>query len=163
MRYPLATNRIRRGLINNTFGLVRKNAQGEKKPHQGWDFEARVGTPCYAVGAGIIHSTRDAGDYGLQVVLTLDAPHKGKPLHAFYAHLLSVDVHTGQRVAEGDQIGRTGESGNARGMPVDDQHLHFELRTEPTPGLGLGGRISPFEVYKHCPLDAPVVQRAEVD
>jgi len=37
-------------------------------------------------------------------------------------------------------------------MPQDDRHLHFELRTEPTPGLGLGGRISPFEVYGQPPL-----------
>ena len=152
MRYPLASNRIRRGSLNNTFGLVRRNSKGEPKPHQGWDFFADVGTPCFAVGAGVIHSTRDSGDYGVQVVLTLDKPHKGKTLHAFYAHLLSLDVSTGQRVEEGDQIGRTGESGNARGMPQDDRHLHFELRTEPTPGLGLGGRISPFEVYGQPPL-----------
>jgi murein DD-endopeptidase MepM/ murein hydrolase activator NlpD len=96
------------------------------------------------------------GDYGVQVVLTLDKPHKGKTLHAFYAHLLSLDVSTGQRVEEGDQIGRTGESGNARGMPQDDRHLHFEFRTEPLPGLGLGGRISPFEVYGQPPLTVAV-------
>lgn len=156
MRYPLAKNRIRRGSLSNTFGLVRKNGKGEPRPHQGWDFEARTGTPCYAVGAGIIHSTRDAGDYGLQVILKLDQPHKGQFLWAFYAHLLNTTMVAGMRVSEGDQIGRTGESGNARGMPVDDQHLHFELRTEPTPGLGLGGRISPFEVYGQPPLATAV-------
>ena len=163
MRYPLAKNRIRRGSLSNTFGMVRKNGKGEPKPHQGWDFEARSGTACFAVGAGVIHSTRDAGDYGAQIVLALDEPHKGRKLWAFYAHLLSMEVVAGQRVAEGDQIGRTGESGNARGMPADDQHLHFELRTEPVPGLGLGGRISPFEVYGQPPLSAPIIQRDEVD
>ena len=156
MRYPLASNRIRRGSLNNTFGMVRKNAQGEPKPHQGWDFAADIGTPCFAVGAGTIHSTRDGGDYGKQIVLKLDALHKGRTIYAFYAHLLSIDVSTGQRVAEGEQVGRTGESGNAMGMPRDDRHLHFELRTEPLPGLGLGGRISPFEVYGQPPLAAAV-------
>lgn len=156
MRYPLARNRIRRGSLSNTFGMVRKNAQGEPKPHQGWDFEARIGTPCYAVGRGTVYSTRDGGDYGLQVTIRLDEPNKGRTLYAFYAHLLSLDVHTGQVVAEGDQIGRTGESGNARGMPVDDQHLHFELRTEPSPGLGLAGRISPKDVFGRCPLNESV-------
>ena len=153
MRYPLARNIIRRGSLNNTFGMVRNNGT---KPHQGWDFAADIGTACFAVGAGTVHSTRDGGDYGVQVVLTLDKPHKGRALYAFYAHLLSLDVSTGQRVGEGDQIGRTGESGNARGMPHDDRHLHFEFRTEPTPGLGLGGRISPFEVYGQPPLNVAV-------
>ena len=163
MRYPLARNIIRRNSLNNTFGMVRRNSKGEARPHQGWDFSADIGTPCFAVGAGVIHSTRDGGDYGVQVILKLDAPHKGRFLWAFYAHLLSTTMVAGQRVSEGDQIGRTGESGNARGMPQDDRHLHFELRTEPLPGLGLGGRISPFEVYGQPPLAVPIIQRDEVD
>jgi len=110
MRYPLAKNRIRRGSLNNTFGMVRN---GGKRAHQGWDFEARTGTPCYAVGAGVIHSTRDSGDYGAQIVLELDEPHKGRKLWAFYAHLLSMEVVAGQRVAEGEQIGRAGGRGVA--------------------------------------------------
>ena len=52
-----------------------------------------------------------------------------------YAHLASVAVKTGQKVAKGQEIGYMGDSGNAYGG-----HLHFEVfvngnRTDPSPYL----------------------------
>ncbi|HYD23743.1 MAG TPA: hypothetical protein VEB68_03030 [Croceibacterium sp.] len=38
-----------------------------------------------------------------------------------------------------------------------DQHLHFEIRTEPRPGRGLAGRMSPLNVFRAIPLDQPVL------
>ena len=163
MRFPLASNVIRRRSESNTFGMVRKNRDGTDRPHQGWDFEARVGTPCFAIADGAVVAIADQGDYGKQVTIRLFAPHDGKTLWAFYAHLLSVDVVLGQDVVEGQQVGRTGESGNAAGMPIEDQHLHFEIRTAASVGRGLVGRISPLSVFGTCPLHAPIIQRDEVD
>lgn len=37
-------------------------------------------------------------------------------------------------------------SGNASNLPESQAHLHFELRSEPSPGLGLGGRLDPNQV-----------------
>ena len=68
----------------------------------------------------------------------------------------SAAVKAGERVEAAQVIGATGESGNARGMAAEDQHLHFEIRTEPHPGRGLAGRISPLELYGTCPLHVPV-------
>ena len=63
--WPLAFNLIRQRAVNNTFGMVRRRADGTAKPHQGWDFQATVGTPAYAIAAGTVEFVRDRGDYGL--------------------------------------------------------------------------------------------------
>jgi len=156
-RWPLASNVIRGGSTRNTFGDdVRVNRDGSRRAHQGWDFAAPIGTPCRAIGAGTVASVVDSGDYGLQVLIRQDDQHEGSPVWAFYAHLSSASVKVGDRVAPAQVIGATGESGNARGMAAEDQHLHFEVRTEARPGRGLAGRISPLELYGTCPLHAPV-------
>ena len=154
-RWPLASNVIRRNSLKHTFGMTRLNADGTPRPHQAWDLSAPVGTPCRAIGAGVVEAVTDAGDYGLQILIRQHDPHKDHTMWTFYAHLSSAAVRVGERVTAGQVIGATGESGNARGMAVEDQHLHFEVRTEPRPGRGLAGRISPLELYGTCPLHAP--------
>jgi murein DD-endopeptidase MepM/ murein hydrolase activator NlpD len=159
--WPLARNRIRRGMENHTFGMVRRNRDGTRRPHQGWDFHALDGTPCFAVADGVITGIKNAGDYGLQVTLRFkfdfDGDGKADSLFAFYAHLSRCDVKVGQSVSRGERIGLTGSSGNAKGMGPDDQHLHFELRGVPHPGLGLAGRYSPLAIFKVCPLKEEIV------
>lgn len=158
--WPLNSNRIRRGLLNHTFGMVRRNADGSRRPHQGWDFEAVAGTPCYAVADGKVACVRNAGAYGLQLVIEFEHDFDGDgdrdTLYAFYAHLSRIDAAPGQVVRKGEQIGLTGNSGNAGSMRGPDQHLHFELRTRPLTGLGLSGRYSPMAIFGHCPLDVPI-------
>lgn len=156
MRFPLAHNVIRRGSESHTFGLVRKYADGTPKNHQGWDLSAAVGTPFFAVSDGVVHAVRDAGDYGLQLTLRLDEAVGGAQF-AFYAHLQSVAVAVGERVAEGQQLGLTGNSGNAYTLADADDHLHFEARTVAAPGLGLAGRVSPLAWFGACPLHRAVV------
>ena len=78
--------------------------------------------------------------------------------YAAYSHLSRIDVELGEPVKIGEQIGLTGNTGNASTMKGLDQHLHFELRTTPTPGKGLEGRLSPIKLFGVCPLDKPVVQ-----
>ena len=155
--WPLDHNRIRRGMINHTFGMVRRRADGTKRPHQGWDFEAKDGTPCFAIADGTVAYTRRAGDYGNQVVLrfTHDFDGDGRldTLFAFYAHLSRIDVEAGQKVVKGQQVGLTGSTGNAVGMKWPDTHLHFEIRTIALAGQGLSHRYSPMVVFGHCPMD----------
>lgn len=148
--WPLVNNVIRRRSVNNTFGMVRKRADGTAKPHQGWDFEAVIGTPAYAIADGTVEFVRDRGDYGLQLCVAFE--YKGQSLWAFYAHLEKVYVSDGDTVKRNDLICKTGESGNAEGMAVADQHLHFEIRTKAEPRSGLQDRISPVKVFGECPL-----------
>lgn len=148
--WPLQSNIIRAGKTNNTFGMVRKNGDGTAKPHQGWDFAASVGTPAYAIGNGVVEFVRDKGDYGLQVCLAFDF--NGEKLYAFYAHLNKSYVKQGDDVKGNDLIVICGKSGNAANLPKAEDHLHFEIRTKATPGLGLKDRVSPIMVFKKCPL-----------
>lgn len=152
--WPLAHNIIRRGAVSNTFGMVRHNADGSKKPHQGWDFFAPVGTPCFAVADGTVALVTNGGDYGRVVVHSF--VFDGETLFATYAHMSAIEVAQGQAVTRGQRIGLSGNSGNASTMTGPDQHLHFEIRTVPQPGRGLAGRISPLNIFRQVPLDVAV-------
>jgi len=152
--WPLKHNRIRRGSVSNTFGMVRHGADGKPRAHQGWDFEAPVRTPCFAIADGAVAMTYFSKDYGNVAVLSFQQD--DSVLFAAYAHLSAIEAKTGQRVTKGQRIGLTGDTGNAKGMPVPDQHLHFEIRTDPRPGLGLSGRVSPLEIFRQVPLDKAV-------
>lgn len=152
--WPLLSNVIRRRLTNHTFGYVRKYASGAPKPHQGWDFEARVGEPAYAIADGKVEDVRDKGDYGVQVCMSFRW--ERETLYAFYAHLDRAYVETGQVVSANDFIAACGKSGNAKNLPAADEHLHFEVRTKLHPGLGLRDRVSPLVIFKKCPLTLPI-------
>jgi murein DD-endopeptidase MepM/ murein hydrolase activator NlpD len=149
--WPLDSNVIRRGLVNNTFGMVRN---GGTRAHQGWDFHAEPGTPCYAIADGAVAMIYESEAYGLVIVCSFQ--YDGRTLYAAYAHLSKASVAQGVVVRKGDKIGLTGNSGNAESMRGLDQHLHFEIRTIPRPGKGLEGRMSPKEVFGHCPLKIAV-------
>jgi murein DD-endopeptidase MepM/ murein hydrolase activator NlpD len=97
---------------------------------------------------------RERGAYGLQLCISFD--HDGETRYAFYAHLFKVYVKEGDLVVGNDLVAASGESGNAKGMPVADQHLHLEIRTALKPRSGLQDRISPLKVFGKCPLYQPI-------
>lgn len=148
--WPLQRNVIRRRSTNNTFGLVRTYSTGVKRPHQGWDFEASLRTPVYSIADGEVAFVRNRGDYGLQLCIKFDL--NRETLYAFYAHLSKVYVSAGDKVVANEIVAASGESGNAQGMFVEDQHLHFEIRTALNPRMGLQDRLSPLKVFGKCPL-----------
>jgi murein DD-endopeptidase MepM/ murein hydrolase activator NlpD len=150
------------------FGLVRN---GGARPHAGVDLDAPVGTPIFAVADGVITLARfNDPMLGSDILLmfrptapmltylaSVGSAATDGILFAHYAHLSAVFVETGQRVARGTMIGRTGTSGNA------DQkypHLHFEIRKMRFPGIGAAGlanRIDPelmFKVDFSTPVEA---------
>lgn len=52
---------------------------------------------------------------------------KGKPVsYTAYMHLCEVSAKQGSKVRAGEEIGQSGDTGNAVGEP---DHLHFEIRT----------------------------------
>lgn len=154
--WPLLTNVIRGRKMSNTFGMVRHYANGSPKPHQGWDFEAAVNTPTYAVADGeVVFAVKHSqGAYGKQLCLRFR--YEGKTYYAFYAHLNAVLVDAGDPVRAGEMIATTGKTGNASNQAAAEDHLHFEIRTQAYCGLGLPGRVSPLKIYGFCPLHVPV-------
>lgn len=154
--WPVSYAIIRRMINNNTFGMVRRRADGSPRPHQGWDFYAPIGTPCVAIADGTVVAVRNSGALGLQVIVEFHHDFDGNGtkdrLFAAYTHLSKASVKVGQKVNMGSVVGLTGDSGNAKGMRGVDAHLHFEIRTHLTVGLGLSKRISPLAVFDNLPL-----------
>jgi murein DD-endopeptidase MepM/ murein hydrolase activator NlpD len=92
--------------------------------HTGVDFLVWSGTPVHSVAAGtVVHAGAD-GAYGNDVIIKHA---DGK--YTLYGHLTRPVVSVGQTVAEGQQIGVSGATGNVTGP-----HLHFEVRTTPDYG-----------------------------
>ncbi|WP_082120018.1 M23 family metallopeptidase [Saccharothrix sp. ST-888] len=92
--------------------------------HTGVDFLVSTGTTVKAVTTGTVVASGWGGSYGNQVVIRHT---DGK--YSEYAHLSAITVRTGQSVGAGQQIGRSGATGNVTGP-----HLHFEVRTGPAYG-----------------------------
>ncbi|WP_433546328.1 M23 family metallopeptidase [Streptomyces sp. CA-294286] len=92
--------------------------------HSGQDFAVPVGTAVKAAGAGVVvkagpNGGGDGPAYGNAIVVR----HADRT-YSQYAHLSRLQVKPGQRVAAGQRIALSGNTGNSSGP-----HLHFEIRT----------------------------------
>ncbi|MGW0475473.1 M23 family metallopeptidase [Streptomyces coeruleorubidus] len=92
--------------------------------HSGQDFAVPSGTQVVAAHGGTVVKAggNGAGDgpaYGNAVVIK-----HGNGTYSQYAHLSKVKVSIGQVVKTGQEIARSGNTGNSSGP-----HLHFEIRT----------------------------------
>ncbi|WP_137988653.1 M23 family metallopeptidase [Streptomyces vilmorinianum] len=100
--------------------------------HSGQDFAVPVGTAVKAAGAGTVvkagpNGGGDGPAYGNAIVVKHA---NGK--YSQYAHLSKIKVSVGQKVAAGQTIALSGNTGNSSGP-----HLHFEIRTTPNYGSSL--------------------------
>ncbi len=92
--------------------------------HGALDYGVPVGTPIYAAADGVVIKTANlTTSYGTYVVIQ----HAGG-LQSWYAHGTSgsICVSPGQTVSRGQQIMKSGNTGNSQGP-----HLHFEVRVAP--------------------------------
>lgn len=85
--------------------------------HAGIDFSAAEGAPIYATSDGVVSKAGWGGAYGNRVEIG-----HGLGLSTLYGHLSRVLVRPGQRVSEGQLIGRQGSTGRSTG-----KHLHYEI------------------------------------
>ncbi len=93
--------------------------QGYWSAHPGIDIAAYSGAPVLAADSGyVVAAGWDDTGYGYSVVID-----HGNGYQTLYAHLQAYYVDAGVNVAQGQQIGEMGVSGNATGP-----HLHFEVR-----------------------------------
>jgi murein DD-endopeptidase MepM/ murein hydrolase activator NlpD len=87
----------------------------DHQDHLGFDLAVTKQAPVPASNDGVVVYARFLGIYGNAIVID-----HGYGLSTIYGHLSSISVTEGQKVARGDIIGRTGETGLAGG-----DHLHF--------------------------------------
>jgi len=84
--------------------------------HTGLDFRVKTGTPVVAAANGTIISASWEGSYGYRIQID-----HGSGYTSTYNHLSKI-VYSSGEVAAGQEIGRSGTSGNTTGP-----HLHFEV------------------------------------
>jgi murein DD-endopeptidase MepM/ murein hydrolase activator NlpD len=117
--------------LSSPFG-PRKQPNGSWGFHYGIDMAALRGTMVKASAQGIVIEAGFAPGYGNTIVLA-----HGKKCRTRYAHLAKILVTIGDKVGQGELIGKVGDTGNARKRGKDASHLHFEVSL-------LGKKVNPL-------------------
>ena len=105
--------------VSSSFGWRLHPLLGNWLLHSGRDLAAPEGTPVVAALGGTVISSGLAGGYGLAIELE----HQNPARRTLYGHLSELYVRAGDRVRQGEVIGRVGSTGLSTGP-----HLHFEVR-----------------------------------
>jgi len=103
------------GVITSRFGnreSIRSYA------HRGLDIAAPTGTPIKAAAAGTVTSSGYNSSYGYMIIIS-----HGNGVETVYGHCSKLLVSKGQKVTQGQLIGKVGSTGNSTGP-----HLHLEVR-----------------------------------
>jgi murein DD-endopeptidase MepM/ murein hydrolase activator NlpD len=105
--------------VNQTsgFGVRFDPFDGHPAMHTGLDFAGPFLTPIHATAPGVVSFTGVRTGYGN----TIEIDHGGG-FKTRYAHLQSIGVQVGERVAVGERIGAMGSTGRSTGV-----HLHYEV------------------------------------
>ncbi|WP_459868924.1 peptidoglycan DD-metalloendopeptidase family protein [Halomonas shantousis] len=114
-RYPFAGSYR----VSSPFNLRRHHPiTGRISPHRGTDFAMHTGTTVVAPADGrVVKAAFQAGGAGKYLVIQHDNGYKTR-----YMHLSKTLVKVGQRVAMGDRIALSGNTGGSTGP-----HLHYEV------------------------------------
>lgn len=108
------------GRISGIFGSQRVYAGEPGSFHSGVDVAGAVGTPVVAPADGVVILAAPT-PFSLEGnLLMID---HGMGLNSAFLHLSSIDVKDGERVRQGQQIGRIGATGRATGP-----HLHWSMK-----------------------------------
>jgi murein DD-endopeptidase MepM/ murein hydrolase activator NlpD len=114
--------------ITSGFGYRVHPIYGTSRMHTGVDMAAPAGTAIRSAGDGVVVSAGSQSGYGNTTVID-----HGGGLATLYAHQSSIGVSSGQRVTQGQVIGRVGCTGACTG-----DHLHFEVRVNGSPVNPMG-------------------------
>ena len=124
------------GRPSSSFGR-RSVFNGESRnPHSGTDFRSGKGVPIEAPSAATVALTGDLYFSGKVVILD-----HGWGLYSYFAHLSEIDVTEGDRVEQGDVVGRVGATGRVTGP-----HLHWTVRLN-------DARVDPLSLMELLPAE----------
>ncbi|HPI98941.1 MAG TPA: M23 family metallopeptidase, partial [Synergistales bacterium] len=109
-----------RGRVTSRFGTRVHPVFKTKIMHTGIDIDAKRGDPVKAAESGEVLYAGWLRGYGQIIILD-----HGAQLTTVYAHLDASLVDEGEKVKNGQVIGKVGSTGVATGA-----HLHFEVRVD---------------------------------
>lgn len=115
LRYGFPVDTERKNAVQSLFGAGR---DGGARRHEGIDIFAPRGTPVIAAEQGLVSRVGDTPRGGKNVWV------RGDGRSFYYAHLDSIAVSPGDRVARGELLGTVGNTGNA---VTTSPHLHFGI------------------------------------
>lgn len=129
------------GQITSSFGYRTDPFGSANVFHSGTDIAVPINSEVYAVGSGtvIYAGYDDIGGNSIRIS-------HGNGFESYYGHLSEICVSVGDEVAEGEIIGKSGESGKVTGA-----HLHLGLFYNDVP-------IDP-EVYLNLKKYSPISER----
>jgi murein DD-endopeptidase MepM/ murein hydrolase activator NlpD len=109
--------------ITSPYGYRIHPIYGTSRLHTGIDYGASEGTPIRAAADGVVVSAGWYGGYGNATIID-----HGGGIATLYGHQSSMSVSAGQKVTQGQTIGRVGCTGDCTGP-----HVHFEVRVNGDP------------------------------
>lgn len=112
---------------------------GYARAHNGVDYHASTGAPVGVVAPGVVTMAGWSGGGGRTVKVRHPNGYETE-----YLHLSSIAVRAGQRVSQGDLVGRVGQTGLATGP-----HLHYGLKKN-------GRYVNPIIEHRNMPPGEPV-------
>jgi len=126
---PIANRQLNR--ISSGYGMRIHPILKVGKMHWGIDFSAKIGTPIYATGNGVIKVRGKKGASGNAVVIN-----HGYGYQTHYYHISRFGKYrVGQRVKRGDIIGYVGSTGLSTAP-----HLHYEVHKN-------GKKVNPITFF----------------
>ena len=115
------------GPLSGFYGSRRILNGEERQPHFGLDIAAPEGSPVVAPLGGLVRMAEpDLFFTGGTIIID-----HGFGLTTAYSHLSAVEVKVGQRVEQGEAIGRVGATGRVTGPHLDFRVNLFEIRLDP--------------------------------
>ncbi len=126
--------------ITSRFASARKHPiLNYTRAHNGVDYAAPPGAPVAAVAPGTITLAGWTGGGGRTVRVRHQNGYESE-----YLHLSVIDVRVGDRVSQGDVVGKVGSTGLATGP-----HLHYGLRKN-------GHYVNPVIEHRNMPPGEPI-------
>lgn len=120
------------GIITGVYGSQTFLNGQARQPHLGVDIAAPAGTPITAAAEGVV-SLAEPDLYFTGGTVIID---HGYGLSTLYIHMRNIAVRTGDRVTQGQIIGKLGETGRATGPNLHWGLVWDEVRLDPTLAAG---------------------------